>query len=198
MISTVSGEKTHIMTMPCKPMLIGIAADHGGYELKEYLSRKLREARFEVIDFGDRVPDSGDDYPYYVVPLARAVAGGDVDRGVAICGSGVGASVVANKVPGVRACLIHETFSAHQGVEDDDLNMICLGGLVVGHALALELVQTFLTARFSDAERHRRRLAKVTDLEQEALSIIRVTDAPIQLPSDASAMDAWRNEGDPN
>ena len=88
-----------------------------------------------------------------------------MDRGVAICGSGVGASVVANKVPGVRACLIHETFSAHQGVEDDDLNMICLGGLVVGHALAWELVQTFLGARFSGAERHRRRLAKVTDLE---------------------------------
>jgi len=187
-----------LATVPCKPMLIGIAADHGGYELKDYLTRMLREARFEVIDFGDRVPDSGDDYPDYVVPLARAVAGGDVDRGVAICGSGVGASVVANKVPGVRACLIHETFSAHQGVEDDDLNMICLGGLVVGHALALELVQTFLAARFSDAERHRRRLAKVTDLEQEALSIIRVTDAPIQPLSDASAMDAWRNEGDPN
>ncbi len=187
-----------LTTVPCKPMLIGIAADHGGYELKDYLTCMLREARFEVIDFGDRVPDSGDDYPDYVVPLARAVAGGDVDRGVAICGSGVGASVVANKVLGVRACLIHETFSAHQGVEDDDLNMICLGGLVVGHALALELVQTFLAARFSDTERHRRRLAKVTDLEQEALSIIRVADAPIQPLSDVSAMDAWRNEGDPN
>lgn len=181
-----------------KPMLIGIAADHGGYELKDYLTRELREAHFEVIDFGDRMPDSGDDYPDYVVPLARAVAGGHVDRGVAICGSGVGASVVANKVPGVRACLIHETFSAHQGVEDDDLNMICLGGLVVGHALAWEIVQTFLAARFSDAERHRRRLAKVTNLEQEALSIIRVTAAPIQPMSDVLAMDAWRNEGDPN
>jgi ribose 5-phosphate isomerase B len=106
-----------------------------------------------------------DDYPDFVVPLARAVADGKVERGVAICGSGVGASVAANKVAGVRACLIHENFSAHQGVEDDDLNLICLGGLVVGTATASELVQTFLAARFSGAERHRRRLAKVAALE---------------------------------
>jgi ribose 5-phosphate isomerase B len=125
----------------------------------------LREAGYEAIEFGDRQPKPDDDYPDFVVPLARAVARGDLDRGVAICGSGVGASVAANKVAGVRACLIHEAFSAHQGVEDDDLNMICLGGLVVGHALAWELVQTFLAARFSGAERHRRRLAKVAALE---------------------------------
>ena len=146
---------------------IGIAADHGGYELKEYLVRVLREVGHEVIDFGDQEPKVDDDYPDFIVPLARAVSCGNVKRGVAICGSGVGASVVANKVPGVRACLIHEMISAHQGVEDDDLNMICLGGLVVGHALAWELVQTFLAARFSGAERHRRRLAKVTDLENK-------------------------------
>ena len=152
---------------PPAPKRIGIAADHGGFELKEYLAGKLREARYEVVDFGDSQPKPDDDYPDFVVPLARAVAGGEVDRGVAICGSGVGACIAANKVPGVRACLIHETFSAHQGVEDDDLNMICLGGLVVGHALALELVQTFLAARFSGAERHRRRLAKVADLENK-------------------------------
>jgi ribose 5-phosphate isomerase B len=97
--------------------------------------------------------------------MARAVARGEVERGVAICGSGVGASVAANKVPGVRACLIHETFSAHQGVEDDDLNVIALGGLVVGYALAWDLVQTFLAARFSGAERFRRRLAKIAELE---------------------------------
>ena len=144
---------------------IGIAADHGGYELKEYLVRMLRAAGYEVIDFGDRQPKSDDDYPDFVVPLARAVAGGEVERGVAICGSGVGASVAANKVAGVRACLIHENFSAHQGVEDDDLNMICFGGLVVGHALAWELVQTFLAARFIGAARFRRRLAKVAELE---------------------------------
>lgn len=151
--------------LPRTPKRIGVAADHGGYELKEYLVRMLRKAGHEVIDFGDRQPKLDDDYPDFVVPLAHAVSRGEVNRGVAICGSGVGASVVANKVAGVRACLIHETFSAHQGVEDDDLNMICLGGLVVGHALAWELVQTFLSARFSGAERHRRRLAKVAKLE---------------------------------
>src|SRR5665647_3903541 len=124
----------------------------------------LREAGHEVIDFGDSKPKSDDDYPDFVVPLARAVADGEVERGLAICGSGVGASVAANKVVGVRACLIHENFSAHQGVEDDDLNLICFGGLVVGHALAWELVQTFLAARFTGAERFRRRLAKVAAL----------------------------------
>ena len=139
--------------LPGKLQRIGIAADHGGYELKEYLAGKLREAGHEVVDFGDGRPKLDDDYPDFIVPLARAVAGRQVERGVDICGSGVGASVCANKVAGVRACLIHENFSAHQGVEDDDLNMICLGGLVVGHALAWELVQTFLAARFSGAER---------------------------------------------
>jgi len=151
--------------LPRTPKRIGVAADHGGYDLKEQLARMLREAGYEVIDFGDGQPTADDDYPDFVVPLARAVARGEVDRGVAICGSGVGACVVANKVAGVRACLIHESFSAHQGVEDDDLNVICLGGLVVGHALAWELVKTFLAARFSGAERHRRRLAKVAEIE---------------------------------
>ena len=144
---------------------VGVAADHGGYELKEQLARMLRGVGYEVIDFGDCQPAPDDDYPDFIVPLARAVASGEVERGVGICGSGVGASVVANKIAGVRACLIHETFSAHQGVEDDNLNIICLGGLVVGHALAWELVQTFLGAKFSGAERHLRRLAKIADLE---------------------------------
>ena len=146
---------------------IGIAADHGGFALKQHLIGRLRESGHHVSDFGDPRPQPDDDYPDFVVPLARAVAAGTVDRGIAICGSGVGASVAANKVAGVRACLIHETFSAHQGVEDDDLNMICLGGLVVGHAAAWELVQAFLAARFSGAERHRRRLAKVAALEDQ-------------------------------
>jgi ribose 5-phosphate isomerase B len=148
---------------------IGVAADHGGFELKEYLAAMLREADYEVIDFGDGKPKPDDDYPDFVVPLARAVAGGEVDRGLAICGSGVGACIASNKVPGVRACLIHECFSAHQGVEDDDMNVICLGGHVVGNALAWELVRTFLQARFSGAERHRRRLAKVARLESREM-----------------------------
>ena len=150
---------------PRRPKRIGVAADHGGFELKEYLAGMLREADYEAVDFGDGRPRPDDDYPDFVVPLARAVARGEVDRGVAICGSGVGACIAANKVPGVRACLIHECFSAHQGVEDDDMNVICLGGHVVGNALAWELVRGFLQALFSGAERHRRRLAKVAGLE---------------------------------
>jgi ribose 5-phosphate isomerase B len=150
---------------PKTPKRIGVAADHGGFELKEYLVRMLREAGYEVVDFGDSQPKQDDDYPDFVVPLARAVARGEVDRGVAICGSGVGACIAANKVPGTRACLIHEIFSARQGVEDDDMNVICLGGRVVANTLAWELVRVFLQARFSGAERHRRRLAKVARLE---------------------------------
>ena len=146
-------------------MRIGIAADHGGFELKTQLTPALKAAGHDVVDFGAHELVVGDDYPDFVVPLARAMATGEVTRGVAICGSGVGACVVANKVPGVRAALITESFSAHQGVEDDDMNVICLGGHVVGNAVAWELVRTFLQARFSGAERHRRRLAKVTSLE---------------------------------
>ncbi len=144
---------------------VGIAADHGGFELKEFLAGKLRDAGYEIIDFGDRQLRADDDYPDFIIPLARALAAGSVERGVGICGSGVGASIAANKVAGVRAALIDENFSAHQGVEDDDLNMICFGGLLIGHALAWELVQTFLAARFEGAERFRRRLAKVAELE---------------------------------
>jgi ribose 5-phosphate isomerase B len=149
---------------------IGVAADHGGFALKEDLVNRLRQSGYEVLDFGDKQSRPDDDYPDFVTPLARAVAGGEVDRGVAVCGSGVGASVAANKVPGVRACLIHETFSAHQGVEDDNLNVICLGGRVIGDSLAWELVKTFLDARFSGAPPHCRRLAKVAEIEGRAAS----------------------------
>ena len=148
-------------------MRIGIAADHEGFGLKVQLTAFLKSAGHEVTDFGAHELAAGDDYPDFIVPLARAVARGEVERGVAVCGSGVGACVAANKVPGVRACLIHEMYSAHQGVEDDDLNVICLGGLVVGHAIALELVQAFIAARFSGAVRHRRRLSKVAALEKK-------------------------------
>ena len=135
--------------LPRTPKRAWVAADHGGYELREYLVRMLREVGDEVIDFGDGQPKVDDDYPDSVVPLARAVARGEADRGVAICGSGVGACVVANKVPGVRACLIHETFSA-TGVEDDDLNVICLGGLVVNHLVRLGAGQNVHCSRFSE------------------------------------------------
>jgi ribose 5-phosphate isomerase B len=150
-------------------MRVGVAADHGGFELKQHLSARLTEGGYLVIDFGDASLQAGDDYPDFIVPLARAVADGTVARGVGICGSGVGASVAANKVPGVRACLIHESYSAHQGVEDDNLNMLCIGGLVVGHAAAWELVRIFLAARFSAQERHCRRLAKILEIEHWGL-----------------------------
>jgi ribose 5-phosphate isomerase B len=162
-------EGNGVNAAPQKPLRVGIAADHAGYELRQYLFIKLSDAGYEVVDFGDRRPKMDDDYPDFVIPMAQAVAAGKVERGVAICGSGVGASVAANKVIGVRACLIHESFSAHQGVEDDNLNVICLGGLVVGHATAWELLRTFLAARFSGAERHRRRLDEIAALEKREL-----------------------------
>jgi ribose 5-phosphate isomerase B len=146
-------------------MRIGMAADHGGFELKVYLAAALKAAGHEVVDFGAHELVAGDDYPDFVVPLARALSMGEVIRGLAICGSGVGACVAANKVPGVRAALITDSFSAHQGVEDDDMNVMCLGGRVTGHALAWELVETFLNARFKGAERFIRRLAKISELE---------------------------------
>ena len=150
-------------------MRIGIAADHGGFELKVQLTAALKAAGYEVADFGARELVAEDDYPDFVVPLARAVARGEVTRGLAICGSGVGACVAVNKVPGVRAALITDSFSAHQGVEDDDMNVMCLGGRVTGYALSWDLVQTFLNARYKGDERFRRRLAKVTALEREAI-----------------------------
>ena len=146
-------------------MRIGIAADHGGFELKAELTMSLKSAGYKVKDFGDRTLKAGDDYPDFVIPLARAVAKGDVERGIAICGSGVGVCMAANKVPGVRAALITDSFSAHQGVEDDDMNVMCLGGKVTGAALSWELVETFLSAHFKGYERFKRRLAKVTALE---------------------------------
>jgi ribose 5-phosphate isomerase B len=144
---------------------IGIASDHAGFELKGYLEKKLQGAGYEVIDFGNYELKPDDDYPDYVIPLSQAIAKGAITRGIAVCGSGVGACIAANKTAGVRACLIHEKFSAHQGVEDDNMNMICLGGKVVDHLLAWELVTIFLNAKFSGAERHIRRLEKVRALE---------------------------------
>ena len=146
-------------------MRVGVAADHGGFELKVYLAAALSNDGHEVVDFGAHELAAGDDYPDFVVPLARAVARGEVARGLAICGSGVGACVAANKVRGVRAALITDSFSAHQGVEDDDMNVMCLGGRVTGHALAWDLVRTFLSARFEGTERFERRLAKISELE---------------------------------
>lgn len=151
-------------------MRVGIATDHGGFQLKDELMSRLRAAGCEVVDFGACAHDPDDDYPDFIIPLAEALAAGQVERGVALCGSGVGASVCANKIQGVRAALIHDTFSARQGVEDDHINVICLGGRTVGPSVAWDLVQTFLAAEFSQAERHLRRLAKVTSRENQGES----------------------------
>ena len=147
-------------------MRIGIAADHAGFSLKEQLAERLRQSGHEVLDFGSSGLIPEDDYPDYVVPLAQSVANGEVERGVAICGSGVGACVAANKVKGVRAALVHDIFSAHQGVEDDDMNVICFGARVLGGALAWDLTHAFIAARFNAAERHERRLSKIAALEK--------------------------------
>jgi ribose 5-phosphate isomerase B len=146
-------------------MRIALAADHGGFEMKHVLLARLRAAGHEVTDFGAGRSDPEDDYPDYIIPLARAVAAGDVDRGIVICGSGVGASVAANKVKGIRAGLCHDHYSVRQGVEDDDMNVLCLGGRVMGIEVAWDHTQTFIAATFSGAERHRRRLSKVAQLE---------------------------------
>jgi transketolase len=150
-------------------MRVGIATDHGGFALKEELTAKLNAAGHQVVDFGAHSLNPHDDYPDFVVPLAEAVVSGKVDRGVAICGSGVGASVCANKVPGVRAGLVHDHFSARQGVEDDHMNILCMGGRTVGPAVAWDLVQTYLAAEYSQADRHLRRLRKVASIEAQRL-----------------------------
>jgi ribose 5-phosphate isomerase B len=146
-------------------MKIGIATDHGGFSLKEELVDHLREEGHIVVDFGAYELNSSDDYPDFVIPLSEAVAARKVERGVAICGSGVGASVCANKVHGIRAALIHDHFSAKQGVEDDHMNILCMGGRTVGPAVAWDLVQAYLVATFSNDPRHLRRLNKVASLE---------------------------------
>ena len=147
-------------------MRVGIATDHGGFDLKNELADYLRHAGHEVVDFGASTLDPGDDYPDFVIPLAQAVAAGKVERGLAVCGSGVGASVCANKIVGVRAALIEDHYSAHQGVEHDDMNVLVLGSRVVGTELARDLMTYFLAAQFTGEDRHLRRLSKVNDIEQ--------------------------------
>lgn len=146
-------------------MTIGIATDHGGIELKRQLQQYLEEKGYEIKDFGAFDYDAKDDFPDFVIPLARAVGSGGVERGVAVCGSGVGASIAANKIKNVRACLITESYSARQGVEHDDMNMICVGGRVIGIALAKDLVDRFLEAEYQALPRQVRRMGKVAALE---------------------------------
>ena len=148
-------------------MKIGIAADHAGLEQKGKLLELLKEKNFDIEDFGAFEYESDDDYPDVVAPLAKALSDHKIDRAIAVCGSGVGVSIAANKFPDVRAALISETYSAHQGVEHDDMNMICVGGRVLGTSLILELILAFLKAEFQQEERFVRRLDKVLDIEKK-------------------------------
>jgi len=147
-------------------MKVAIGGDHAGFAFKNDLAEFLREGGFDVLDLGAHDYDAKDDYPDFALAVARAVASGQAERGIVACGSGVGASVAANKVHGVRAALCHDTYSAHQGVEHDDMNVLCLGGRVIGIALATEIVSAYLSARFSGEARHRRRLDKVLAAEK--------------------------------
>ncbi len=149
--------------------IIALAADHGGFLLKAELASWLRSQGYEVSDLGAHSLDPADDYPDFADALARAITADQADRGVLICGSGVGACVAANKVPGIRACLCHDVYSAHQGVEHDAINVLCLGARIIGIELAKDLVAAFLNARFIGEERHRRRLNKVAAIEKNAL-----------------------------
>jgi ribose 5-phosphate isomerase B len=145
-------------------MRIAIGGDHAGFHLKQELAAWLREQGHEITDFGTHSTEAAD-YPDFARAVGGQVAAGAAERGILICGSGVGTCIAANKVKGVRAAVCHDTFSARQGVEDDDMNTICLGARVIGFELAREIVSAFLKARFSRAERHERRLRKVLDIE---------------------------------
>jgi ribose 5-phosphate isomerase B len=149
-------------------MRLAVAADHAGYDLKNHIRDLLSKEGHEVLDLGTCEPGKPDDYPDFAAALGDAVAGGRVERGILICGSGVGASVAANKIRGIRAGLCHDTYSAHQGVEHDDMNILVLGSRIIGSALADELVKAFLSARFSGEERHVRRLSKINAIESRS------------------------------
>ena len=148
-----------------KAMRIAVASDHGGFDLKKDLAGALAQAGYEVVDMGAHQFDPTDDYPDFAAAIARAVAAGEVERGVLVCGSGVGASIAANKIHGVRAAICHDTYSAHQGVEHDDMNILVLGGRVIGTEVAHELVRAFTGATFSREPRHVRRVNKVKALD---------------------------------
>ncbi len=153
-------------------MNIAIAADHAGYELKVLLVPWLNSAGHQVLDLGAHQMEPDDDYPDYAAAVAQRVQSGEVERGIVVCGSGVGACIAANKVPGIRACLCHDTYTGHQGVEHDDMNVICLGARIIGVELAKEILHAFLSANFLPEPRFRRRLEKLLKLEQQGIGKI--------------------------
>jgi ribose 5-phosphate isomerase B len=149
--------------------VVAFGSDHVGFEMKGELIRRLQDG-YEILDAGPTAYDAHDDYPDYASAAAMAVASGKAWRGILICGSGVGVCIAANKIAGVRACVCHDTFSAHQGVEHVDMNVLCLGARVIGIELAMELVKAFLGAKFSGEAKHCRRLDKLLDIEKKSLS----------------------------
>jgi ribose 5-phosphate isomerase B len=148
-------------------MRIAVAADHAGVPLMDPILAQVRSLGHEVLDLGTHDASKPDDYPDYALAIGEALQQGRADRGILICGSGVGAAIAANKMVGIRACMCHDTYSAHQGVEHDDMNVLCLGGRVIGPEVAHELVQAFLGARFTNEERHKRRLGKILAMEKQ-------------------------------
>ena len=153
----------------CWEMIVAIAADHAGYELKVLLVPWLNSAGHQVVDLGAHQLDPDDDYPDFAAAVAEKVQSGAAERGIVVCGSGVGACIAANKVPGIRACLCHDTYTGHQGVEHDDMNVICLGARIIGVELVKEILQAFLTANFLPEPRFHRRLEKLLQLEQQGI-----------------------------
>src|SRR4051812_3084806 len=151
-------------------MIVAVGCDHAGFPLKDHVIGIIRSLKHDVLDCGatSLVPD--DDYPDYALAVAEAIRSGRAERGVIVCGSGVGVSVAANKVPGIRAAMCHDTFSARQGVEDDSMNVLCLGARVIGPELAADVVRAYLPAKFSGLERHARRLKKILQIEADALA----------------------------
>ena len=149
-------------------MIVALAADHAGWPLRARIIAEIGTLGYQLLDCGSPEIIPGDDYPDVAAMVARAVATGAAERGVVICGSGVGAAIAANKIRGIRACMCHDSFSARQGVEDDDMNVLCFGARVIGDELAAELLRDFLGATFSGAERHKRRVAKIAALERGA------------------------------
>ncbi len=150
-------------------MIIAVGCDHAGFPLKDFAIEQVRAAGHQVLDCGALTLVPTDDYPDYALAVANAIRSGKAERGIVVCGSGVGVSVAANKVPGIRAAMCHDTFSARQGVEDDSMNVVCLGARVIGPEVAAEVIRAFLAAKFSGAERHQRRLNKVLKIEADAL-----------------------------
>ena len=146
-------------------MKVAISSDHGGFEFKKYLFDWLKKENNEVIDLGNNIYQSDDDYTDFADAVAKAIAGGEAEKGIAICGSGVGACVTANKTKGVRACVCHDSYSAHQGVEHDNMNVLCLGARIIGDELAKELVTAFLNAKFINEGRFKRRCEKLEKIE---------------------------------